>query len=60
MITNDIKDYEHLDGKEHFKAFVKDYCIEWCWGNGFGDCSICKQNQAIIEKAFDEMVGEDK
>ena len=60
LITNDFKDYEHLDGKEHFQRYVKDYCVEWCWGNGFGNCEICKQNQTIIERAFDKMAGDDK
>ena len=59
MITNDFTDYSYrFNNKEQFKAWLKDHC-ENCWGSGYGDCEICKQNQAIIEKTY-ERVGEDK
>lgn len=55
MITTDFEDYKYrFDNKEHFEKWYKEYCLEWCWGNGFGDCSICKENKKLIEGYFDE------
>lgn len=59
MITGDFKDYSYrFTNKEQFQDWSREHC-NVCWGNGFGSCEICKQNQAIIEKAFEEMVGEE-
>lgn len=27
---------------ERFIESFKEYC-DWCWGNDYGDCSVCRQ-----------------
>ena len=36
----DVNDYKHLSN-EGFKETFAEFCPD-CWGNGFGDCSVCK------------------
>jgi hypothetical protein len=34
---------EEWESAEDICKGFKNYC-EWCWGNGYGNCDICKSN----------------
>ena len=37
-----LKNIEKKLDTERLKEKFGEYC-DWCWGNGYGDCSVCRQ-----------------
>lgn len=39
------EEYQHDNlTVEELDIEFKSYC-EWCWGHGFGDCDVCRQQK---------------
>lgn len=38
-----LRNIANLNSSQDLKNQFRLYC-DWCWGHGFGNCKICKQN----------------